>query len=74
MKSGGPSTGGWKNKMMILSMAMILAGVAAAAWGLPAAHRLQGIRGILAAIAVLTGVIIAVLGVLLLVVPGFFEG
>jgi hypothetical protein len=73
MKSGGPLTEGWKNKMMILSIAMILAGVAAAAWGLPAANRLQGIRGILAAIAVLAGVILALLGVLLLVVPAFFE-
>jgi hypothetical protein len=59
--------------MMVLSMAMILAGVAAAAWGLPAAHRLQGLRGILAAAAVLAGVILALLGVLLLVVPRFFE-
>ena len=73
MKSGGPLTEGWKNKMMILSMAMILAGVAAAAWGLPAAHRLQGLRGILAAFTVLAGVILALLGVLLLVVPAFFE-
>ena len=53
---------------------MILAGVVACFWGLPATHRLQGLQGVLAAIAVLAGVIIALLGVLLLVVPGFFEG
>jgi len=60
--------------MMTLSVAMILAGVVAAAWGLPAAHRLQGLRGVMAAIAVLAGVILFLMGVLLLVVPGFFEG
>ena len=60
--------------MMTLSVAMILAGVGAAAWGLAAVHRLQGLRGVLAAIAVLAGVILLLMGVLLLVVPGFFEG
>ena len=64
----------WKDKMRILSVAMILAGVAAAAWGFPAAHRLQGLRGVLAAVAVLAGVILLLLGILLLIVPGFFEG
>ena len=59
--------------MMFLSVAMIIAGVAGAAWGLPAAHRLQGIKGVLAALAVLGGVILALLGVLLLIIPGFFE-
>lgn len=53
---------------------MILSGVAAAAWGFPAAHRLGGYQGILAASAVLAGIILALLGVLLLAVPGFFEG
>jgi hypothetical protein len=60
--------------MTILFVLMIIGGVAAAAWGLPAAHRLQGLRGVIAAIAVLAGVILVLLGVLLLVVPGFFEG
>jgi hypothetical protein len=59
--------------MMFLSVAMIIAGVAGAAWGLPAAHRLQGIKGVVAAVAVLVGVIIAILGVLLFIIPGFFE-
>ena len=60
--------------MTIVSVVMILAGVAAAAWGFPAAHRLTGVRGIIAAVTVLAGVIGALLGVLLLAVPGFFEG
>ncbi len=60
--------------MAILSIIMIAGGVAAAAWGFPAAHRLQGIRGILAALAVLAGVVLFLLGTLLLVVPRFFEG
>ena len=60
--------------MTILFTLMIIGGVAAAAWGLPAAHRLQGLRGVLAAITVLGGVVLVLLGVLLLVVPGFLEG
>ncbi len=60
--------------MAILSIIMIAGGVAAAAWGVPAAHRLQGVRGILAALAVLAGVVLFLLGTLLLIVPGFFEG
>lgn len=60
--------------MTILYLAMIITGVAAAAWGLPAAHRLPVPRDILAALAVLAGVILALLGTLLLVVPGFFQG
>lgn len=53
---------------------MIIAGIAAAAWGLPAAHRLKAPWDILAAIAVLAGVVAALLGTLLLAVPGFFQG
>jgi hypothetical protein len=60
--------------MSLLHAGMILAGVASVAWGLPAAHRLAGFRGILAALAVLAGVGVALLGVLLLIVPGFFQG
>jgi hypothetical protein len=60
--------------MTFLHAGMIVAGVAAAAWGLPAAHRLSGFRGVLAALAVLAGVVIALFGVLLLCVPGFFHG
>jgi hypothetical protein len=64
----------WKGSMTFFHGGMILAGVAAITWGLPAAHSLTGFRGILAALAVLAGVIVALLGVLLLIVPGFFQG
>lgn len=60
--------------MTILYLAMIIAGVAAAAWGLPAAHRQKPPRDIMAAVGVLAGVALALLGTLLLVVPGFFQG
>lgn len=59
---------------MFLHMFMIFAGLAAIAWGLPAAHRLRRPFDILAAMAVLAGVIVALLGVLLLAVPQFFHG
>jgi len=60
--------------MDIKYLPVIIVGIAAAAWGLPAAHRLQPPRDIVAALAVLVGVILALLGVLLLAVPGFFQG
>jgi hypothetical protein len=60
--------------MTILYLTMIIAGVAAAAWGLPAAHRLKAPLDILAAAAVLAGVALALLGTLLLAVPRFFQG
>jgi len=49
-------------------------GTALAAWGLPAAHRLRSPLDIVAALAVLAGVVTALLGTLLLFVPGFFKG
>ena len=60
--------------MTILYLTMIIAGVAASAWGLPAAHRLRPPRDILAAFTVLTGVVLALLGTLLLAIPDFFQG
>ncbi len=60
--------------MQILYAAMIVAGVAAIAWGLPAAHRLQRPFDILAALLVLAGTAAALLGALLTAVPGFFKG
>ncbi|HTG80383.1 MAG TPA: hypothetical protein VL949_00440 [Geobacteraceae bacterium] len=60
--------------MAILHMTMIIAGLAAVAWGLPAAHRLRPPWDTLAAIAVLFGLVIALLGTLLLIVPDFFKG
>ena len=59
---------------MILHLAMIGAGLALVIWGLPAAHRLQKPWDAAAALAVLAGVIVALLGTLLTFVPGFFKG
>jgi hypothetical protein len=60
--------------MMFLDLAMIAAGIGAIAWGLPAAHRLRRPWDVLAALAVLVGVVAALLGTLLTTVPGFFKG
>lgn len=60
--------------MSIVYVAMALAGIALICWGLPAAHRLKSPFDILAALAVLVGLVVALLGVLLTIVPGFFEG
>lgn len=51
---------------------LIVAGLAAICWGLPAAHRLKPPYDIGAALAVLVGVIAAVMGVLLTIIPKFF--
>lgn len=59
---------------MLLHLAMVAVGVVAVFWGLPAAHRLKSPLDIVAALVVLAGVVIALLGVLLAVVPGFFQG
>ena len=60
--------------MMMLYWAMIVAGIAAVAWGLPAAHRWKRPYDVLAALLVLAGVAAALLGTLLVVVPDFFRG
>ncbi len=60
--------------MVILYLVMIAAGLVAIGWGLPAAHRLRRPWDILAALAVLAGLVIALLGTLLATVPGFFKG
>ncbi len=54
--------------------ALIVVGIAAVAWGLPAAHRLRRPFDILAALLVLVGTAVALLGALLTAVPGFFKG
>ncbi len=59
---------------MLLHVLMIAAGVAAIFWGLPAAHRLKSPMDIVAALVTLAGMTVALLGVLLLTVPGFFQG
>ncbi len=52
---------------------LIVAGLAAVCWGLPAAHRLRPPLDIAAALAVLAGVVVTVLGVLLVAIPHFFR-
>lgn len=52
---------------------LMIAGVACMVWGLPAAHRLKKPFDIGAAVVVLGGVIIFVLGVLLTFIPRFFR-
>lgn len=56
----------------LLYILLLLAGLAAIAWGLPAAHRLRPPLDICAALLVMAGVILSVLGVLLVVIPHFF--
>ena len=52
---------------------LIVAGLAAIAWGLPAAHRLRRPLDTVAALAVLAGVVTAAMGVLLVIIPDFFR-
>lgn len=59
---------------MFLHAAMIITGIGLAGWGLPASHTLKKPLDALAALAVLCGVVLALLGVLLLTVPDFFKG
>ncbi len=59
---------------MLIHLAMIAAGIVAVFWGLPAAHRLNRPLDIAAALVTLAGMILALLGVLLAAVPGFFQG
>jgi hypothetical protein len=60
--------------MLIFHLTWIGIGIGAVVWGLAAAHRLQKPWDAAAALLVLAGVILALLGTLLTVVPGFFEG
>jgi hypothetical protein len=52
---------------------LVIAGLAAIAWGLPAAHRLRQPFDTAAALAVLAGVVAAAMGVLLVIIPNFFR-
>jgi hypothetical protein len=52
---------------------LLIGGLAAIIWGLPAAHRLRAPFDIAAAVVVLAGVITAAMGVLLVVIPDFFR-
>lgn len=52
---------------------LILAGLAGMVWGVPAAHRLKSPYDIIAAVAVLCGVVAFALGILLTIIPDFFR-
>jgi hypothetical protein len=56
----------------LLYIPLIIVGLAAIAWGLPAAHRLRRPLDIVAAFVVVAGVLLAVTGILLTVIPHFF--
>lgn len=58
----------------IVHWIVIVAGLVAIGWGLQAAHRLRFPFDILAALVALIGLISALLGALLVAVPGFFQG
>ena len=60
--------------MVMVYLALARAGIALICWGLPASHRLRSPLDILAATAVLAGLVAALLGTLLIVAPGFFQG
>jgi hypothetical protein len=52
---------------------LLFIGLAMTAWGLPAAYRIRSPWHIVAALTALTGVVVALFGVLLLTVPNFFS-
>jgi len=52
---------------------LVVAGLAAIIWGLPAAHRLRKPFDVAAALAVLAGVITAAIGAVLVIIPDFFR-
>jgi len=52
---------------------LIIAGLAAIVWGLPAAHRLRFPFDIAAALAVLAGVVALAMGALLVIIPDFLR-
>jgi hypothetical protein len=60
--------------MVMVYAGMVLGGIVLICWGLPAAHRLKSPFDALAALLVLVGLVAALLGALLICVPGFFQG
>lgn len=52
---------------------LIVVGLAAIFWGLPAAHRLKPPADIGASLAVLAGLAAVLMGVLLTIIPNFFR-
>jgi hypothetical protein len=59
--------------MLILHLAMICVGIGAVVWGLPMAHRLKKPWDFVAALVMLSGVVLSLFGTLLTVVPDFFK-
>jgi hypothetical protein len=57
----------------LMYLPLIVAGLGALYWGLPAAHRLTWPLDIAASLAVLAGVLLTVLGTLLVIIPHFFR-
>lgn len=57
----------------LIYIPLIIVGLGAIVWGLPAAHRLRRPLDIAAALAVLAGVVLAALGLLLTIIPHFFR-
>jgi hypothetical protein len=53
---------------------LTVSGLLLAGWGFPAAHRLKSLPGVIATLAIPTGIVLFLLGTLLLAVPGFFKG
>lgn len=51
---------------------LIIAGLGAICWGLPAAHHLRRPLDVVASLAVLAGVALTAIGVLLTIIPHFF--
>ena len=51
---------------------LIIVGLVAIVWGLPAAHRMRPPLDIGAALIVLAGVILMAMGVLMTIIPNFF--
>ena len=51
---------------------LIIVGLVAITWGLPAAHRMRPPLDIGAALIVLAGVILMAMGVLMTIIPNFF--
>ena len=60
--------------MLFVHAVMAVCGLLLISWGLPASHRLKSPVDVVAALAVLLGVVAALLGTLLIVAPGFFRG
>lgn len=52
---------------------LVLAGLAACGWGLPAAHSWPSPRNLLPSLLVLLGIVMLMLGALLTFLPHFFQ-